>query len=228
MRINIAIDGPSAAGKSTIANMLAKRLGYIHLDTGAMYRCTAYKALISGVSLEDEDALADMLETADIVLTPDGTVFLDGKDVTKAIRQENVSMAASRVSRHARVRQDLVARQQKMAAAKGFIMYGRDIGTVVLKDAEVKVYLTASVHSRAMRRLLQDYGEKGTPMQLALIEKDIEQRDYNDMHRANSPLQKAEDAVVIDNSDMTREQVVDAILHLAQPYLQQEDSCVQQ
>jgi len=227
MKINIAIDGPSAAGKSTIAKMLASCLGYVHLDTGAMYRCTAYKALEEGISLDDENALAAMLAGADIKLTPEGTVFLDGRDVTTAIRQEQVSMAASRVSRHARVRQDLVARQQKMAAAKGFIMDGRDIGTVVLKDAEVKVFLTASVRSRALRRLQQDYGDKGTDEQLALIEKDIEQRDYDDTHRSNSPLCRAEDAVVIDSSDMTREQVVDAILRLAQPYLQ-EDSCVQQ
>jgi cytidylate kinase len=227
MKINIAIDGPSAAGKSTIAKMLARRLGYVHLDTGAMYRCTAYKALEEGISLDDENALAAMLAGADIELTPEGTVFLDGRDVTTAIRQEQVSMAASRVSRHARVRQDLVARQQKMAAAKGFIMDGRDIGTVVLKDAEVKVFLTASVRSRALRRLQQDYGDKGTDEQLALIEKDIEQRDYDDTHRSNSPLCRAEAAVVIDSSDMTREQVVDAILRLAQPYLQ-EDSCVQQ
>lgn len=227
MKINIAIDGPSAAGKSTIAKMLASRLGYVHLDTGAMYRCTAYKALEEGISLDDENALAAMLAGADIELTPEGTVFLDGRDVTTAIRQEQVSMAASRVSRHARVRQDLVARQQKMAAAKGFIMDGRDIGTVVLKDAEVKVFLTASVRSRALRRLQQDYGDKGTDEQLALIEKDIEQRDYDDTHRSNSPLCRAEAAVVIDSSDMTREQVVDAILRLAQPYLQ-EDSCVQQ
>lgn len=227
MKINIAIDGPSAAGKSTIAKMLARRLGYVHLDTGAMYRCTAYKALEEGISLDDENALAAMLAGADIELTPEGTVFLDGRDVTTAIRQEQVSMAASRVSRHARVRQDLVARQQKMAAAKGFIMDGRDIGTVVLKDAEVKVFLTASIRSRALRRLQQDYGDKGTDEQLALIEKDIEQRDYDDTHRSNSPLCRAEDAVVIDSSDMTREQVVDAILRLAQPYLQ-EDSCVQQ
>ncbi|MDD6600132.1 MAG: (d)CMP kinase [Galactobacillus timonensis] len=227
MKINIAIDGPSAAGKSTIAKMLASRLGYVHLDTGAMYRCTAYKALEEGISLDDENALAAMLAGADIELTPEGTVFLDGRDVTTGIRQEQVSMAASRVSRHARVRQDLVARQQKMAAAKGFIMDGRDIGTVVLKDAEVKVFLTASVRSRALRRLQQDYGDKGTDEQLALIEKDIEQRDYDDTHRSNSPLCRAEDAVVIDSSDMTREQVVDAILRLAQPYLQ-EDSCVQQ
>lgn len=227
MKINIAIDGPSAAGKSTIAKMLASRLGYVHLDTGAMYRCTAYKALEEGISLDDENALAAMLAGADIELTPEGTVFLDGRDVTTAIRQEQVSMAASRVSRHARVRQDLVSRQQKMAAAKGFIMDGRDIGTVVLKDAEVKVFLTASVRSRALRRLQQDYGDKGTDEQLALIEKDIEQRDYDDTHRSNSPLCRAEAAVVIDSSDMTREQVVDAILRLAQPYLQ-EDSCVQQ
>ena len=227
MKINIAIDGPSAAGKSTIAKMLASRLGYVHLDTGAMYRCTAYKALEEGISLDDENALAAMLAGAYIKLTPEGTVFLDGRDVTTAIRQEQVSMAASRVSRHPRVRQDLVARQQKMAAAKGFIMDGRDIGTDVLKDAEVKVFLTASVRSRALRRLQQDYGDKGTDEQLALIEKDIEQRDYDDTHRSNSPLCRAEDAVVIDSSDMTREQVVDAILRLAQPYLQ-EDSCVQQ
>ena len=139
MRINIAIDGPSAAGKSTIAKELAKILNYVHLDTGAMYRCTALKALQSGIALDDEASVCEMLKNTEITLTPDGKVFLDGKDVSTDIRADEVSMAASDVSKLEKVRADLVARQQEMAKAKGFIMDGRDIGTVVLKDAEVKV-----------------------------------------------------------------------------------------
>ena len=152
MRINIAIDGPSAAGKSTIAKKLAKKLNYVHLDTGAMYRSTALKALQENISLEDEQALAEMLKHTDIQLTVEGKVFLDGEEVTTTIRNDNVSLAASSVSKHPLVRSELVHRQQEMAKSKGFIMDGRDIGTVVLKDAEVKVFMTASAEARAQRR----------------------------------------------------------------------------
>ena len=140
MRINIAIDGPSAAGKSTIAKSLAKQLNYIHLDTGAMYRSTAYKAVQNQISLEDENALVEMLKNTDITLTPEGKVFLDGEDVSSSIRTDQISLAASSVSKHPLVRSELVARQQKMAEKKGFIMDGRDIGTVVLKDANFKFF----------------------------------------------------------------------------------------
>ncbi len=213
-KINVAIDGPSAAGKSTVSKQVCQRLGYVHLDTGAMYRCTAYKALQEGIDLTDEGRLTEMLANTEIVLTPDGKVFLDGEDVSLKIREDNVSMAASKVSMLAGVRRELVLRQQEMAKAKGFVMDGRDIGTVVLKDAEVKIYLTASVESRALRRYKQNEKEGLVLQDLSVIEKEIAERDYQDMHREHSPLTKAEDAVEIDSSDMTIEEVVNAILDL--------------
>jgi len=219
MRINIAIDGPSAAGKSTIAKILCEKLGYVHLDTGAMYRCTALKAIRTGISLNDEAKVVEMLEDTDIVLTPDGKVILDGEDVSKAIREDDISMGASDVSKLQFVRKELVKRQQKMAEAKGFIMDGRDIGTVVLKDAELKIYMTASAHARAVRRYLQNKEEGIETSDVATLEKEIEARDYQDMHREFSPLVKADDAIEIDTSDLTIDEVVAKIYDLAKPYL---------
>ncbi|MDO4415061.1 MAG: (d)CMP kinase [Erysipelotrichaceae bacterium] len=222
MKINIAIDGPSAAGKSTIAKRLGNRLGYVHLDTGAMYRSTALKCVNSGISLDDEDAVCEMLKNTEITLTPEGKVYLDGQDVSDAIRTDEISMAASKVSAHKNVRRDLVARQQEMAKAKGFIMDGRDIGTVVLKDAEVKIYMTASAEARALRRYRQNI-EKGIPTtDVETIAEEIRQRDYDDMHRENSPLRKADDATEVDTSDMTIEEVVERIYQLAEPFLKKE------
>ena len=223
MKINIAIDGPSAAGKGTIAQNLCKRLGYVHLDTGAMYRCTALKALEKKIPLSDEEKVCEMLKDTEIVLTPDGRVILDGRDVTFEIRQDHVSMAASDVSKLQNVRKDLVKRQQEMAKARGFIMDGRDIGTVVLTDAEVKIYMTASANARALRRLLQNQEAGIETGDLESIEKEIEARDYQDMHREFSPLVKAEDAVEIDTSDLTIEEVCDKIYHLAEPYLSMQE-----
>ncbi len=223
MRINIAIDGPSAAGKSTIAKTLAKKLNYIHLDTGAMYRSTAYKAMHSSVDLEDEKALVEMLKNTDIQLTPDGKVFLDQEDVSTLIRQDEVSIAASHVSKHPLVRKELVARQQQMAASKGFIMDGRDIGTVVLKDAEVKIFMTASAKARALRRYRQDIAMGLQTSDVETIEKEIEERDYQDTHRSASPLVKADDALEIDTSDMSIEQVVDQIYQLCIPFIEKEE-----
>lgn len=214
MKINIAVDGPSAAGKSTISKIVCNTLNYVHLDTGAMYRCTAYKALKQGISLDDEEAVCKMLEDTEIVLTPDGKVFLDQEDVSLAIREDAVSMAASNVSKLPKVREDLVKRQQEMAKDKGFVMDGRDIGTVVLKDAELKIYLTASVEARALRRYKQNQEQGVTLQDIHVIEKEIAERDYQDMHREHSPLRQAEDAVVIDSSDMTIDEVVAEILRL--------------
>ncbi len=222
MRINIAIDGPSAAGKSTISKRLAEKLSYVHLDTGAMYRCTALKAVQNGIALDDEEAVCDMLKNTEIRMTPAGDVFLDGKDVSDAIRTDEISLAASDVSKLKNVRRDLVLRQQEMAKEKGFIMDGRDIGTVVLKDAEVKIYMTASARARAERRYKQNI-EKGIPTSdIDTIEKEIAERDYQDMHRENSPLTKAEDAVEIDTSYMSIEEVTNTIYELAEPFLNQE------
>ncbi len=224
MKINIAIDGPSAAGKSTIAKTLAKKLNYIHLDTGAMYRSTAYKAMHSSVNLEDENALIEMLMNTDIQLTPDGKVFLDQEDVSTLIRQDEVSIAASHVSKHPLVRKELVARQQQLAASKGFIMDGRDIGTVVLKDAEVKIFMTASAKARALRRYKQDIAMGLETSDVETIEKEIEERDYQDTHRSASPLVKADDALEIDTSDMSIEQVVDQIYQLCIPFIEKEEN----
>ena len=223
MKINIAIDGPSAAGKSTIARKLAEKMHYVHLDTGAMYRCTGMKAKKTGIDLEDEKALCAMLQKTQILLTPEGKVFLDGEDVTSLIRTDEISLAASAVSKHPEVRKDLVARQQQMAKAGGFIMDGRDIGTVVLPDAQVKVFMTASAAARAKRRYDQNMA-LGIPSEsLEEITKEIEQRDYQDTHRTASPLVKADDAVEIDTSDMTVEEVCDAIMALALPFINLEE-----
>lgn len=223
MRINIAIDGPSAAGKSTIAKELCKKLGYVHLDTGAMYRCTALKALRKGLAMDDEAGVCRMLEDTVIELTPDGKVFLDGEDVSKAIREDDVSMRASDVSKLQNVRRDLVKRQQEMARAKGFIMDGRDIGTVVLTDAEVKIYMTASARARAMRRYLQNVENGIETSDVETLEAEIKARDEQDMNREFSPLRKADDAIEIDTSDLTIDEVTEKIYELAHPFIEQEE-----
>ena len=224
MRINIAIDGPSAAGKSTIAKELCKKLGYVHLDTGAMYRCTALKALRKGLAMDDEAGICKMLEDTVIELTPDGKVFLDGEDVSKAIREDDVSMRASDVSKLQNVRRDLVKRQQEMARAKGFIMDGRDIGTVVLTDAEVKIYMTASARARAMRRYLQNVENGIETSDVETLEAEIKARDEQDMNREFSPLRKADDAIEIDTSDLTIEEVTERIYEIARPFLEAEEA----
>ncbi|MDY6034105.1 MAG: (d)CMP kinase [Bulleidia sp.] len=222
MRINIAIDGPGAAGKSTIAKRLAKKLNYVHLDTGAMYRSTAYKAVKNNIALDDEEALCNMLSNTDITLTPEGKVYLDQQDVTSLIRTDEISLAASQVSKLANVRSMLVKRQQDMAKDKGFIMDGRDIGTVVLKDAEVKIYMTASAMARAQRRYDQNIAQSIPCESVEQIAKEIAQRDMQDMTRKNSPLKKADDAIEIDTSNMSVEQVTDTIYAYAKPFLEKE------
>ena len=222
MKINIAIDGPGAAGKSTIAKCLAKKLNYVHLDTGAMYRSTAYKALQNHISLEDEEAVCKMLENTKIQLATDGSIFLDGEDVSDKIRTNEISLAASLVSKLANVRRMLVERQQEMAKEKGFIMDGRDIGTVVLKDAEVKIYMTATPMARAKRRYDQNIAKNIPTGSIEEIAREIAERDLQDMTRANSPLKKADDAIEIDTSDMSIEEVTERIYSLAKPFIEKE------
>ena len=222
MKINIAIDGPGAAGKSTIAKCLAKKLNYVHLDTGAMYRSTAYKALQNHICLEDEEAVCKMLENTKIQLATDGSVFLDGEDVSDKIRTNEISLAASLVSKLANVRRMLVERQQEMAKEKGFIMDGRDIGTVVLTDAEVKIYMTASPMARAKRRYDQNIAKNIPTGSIEEIAKEIAERDLQDMTRENSPLKKADDAIEIDTSDMSIEEVTERIYGLAKPFIEKE------
>lgn len=213
MRINIAIDGPSASGKSTLAREICKRLNYIHLDTGAMYRCAALYAKNTQTNINDEKQLMQMLETLKIDFTEDGKVILNGEDVTEAIRTDEVSMASSDISTKKIVREKLVEIQQKMAEDKGFVMDGRDIGTVVLPDAEVKIYLTASASARAMRRFLENQ-KRGIESNLITLKNEIVDRDYQDMHRKHSPLRQAEDAILIDSSDMTIIEVVDEVMRI--------------
>lgn len=216
MRINIAIDGPSAAGKSTIAKLLAKKYNYTHLDTGAMYRLTAYKALNCGIALDEEDKLETMILSSDIDMRPDGTIYLDGNLIGDEIRTNEMSMAASNVSKLKKVRAALVKLQQKIAQNKGYILDGRDIGTVVLTDAEVKVFMVASAESRAKRRMIQN-DEKGiTNPPYEQLLKEIEDRDYQDSHRSNSPLKQADDAVLVDTSNLTIEETVDKISELVE------------
>lgn len=210
MKINIAIDGPSAAGKSTIAKLLAKKLNYSHLDTGAMYRCVGYQASRSNIDTNDAAALAKMIDGMEIDFDSKGNVYINGEDVSSAIRQNQVSMLASSVSVHPEVRERLVAMQQKIAENKGYIMDGRDIGTVVLPQAELKVFMIASVEARAQRRY-QEYISKGIEADYKEIYDDIEKRDYQDIHRSVSPLKKADDALELDTSDMTVEEVEEAI-----------------
>lgn len=220
MRINIAIDGPSAAGKSTIAKKLAKQLGYVHLDTGAMYRCTAYKCLTNSISLDNEEEVCNMLDHTNIELKEDGRILLDGEDVSSKIRTDEISLASSKVSKLKKVRENLVARQQEMAKKQGFIMDGRDIGTVVLKDAALKIFMTASPLARAQRRYNQNIASNIPTSDVETIEKEIAQRDYEDTHRANSPLTKADDAIMIDTSDMSIDDVCNAIYSYAKPLIE--------
>ena len=213
MKINIAIDGPSAAGKSTLADIIAEELGYTHLDTGAMYRAVALKAIREGIALDDEEKIVEMINGMDLEMPADGSVILEGEDVSKAIRTNEISMGASDVSKLAGCRTALVAMQQRISKDGGYILDGRDIGTVVLKDAPVKIYMIASAESRAMRRFLQNE-ENGIESDYEEILEDIRKRDYQDSHREVSPLTKADDAIEIDTSDMTIEEVKDVLMKI--------------
>ena len=216
MSINIPIDGPAGAGKSTIAKKLAQELGYVYVDTGAMYRAMAYYFLQQGIDKTDEAAINAAVDGVDVTIRyVDGAqqVLLNGEDVTGSLRSEQVGNMASNTSVYPAVRVKLVALQQKLAQTTDVIMDGRDIGTCVLPDAQVKIYLTASVGTRAKRRY-DELVEKGEQPDLEKIEADIEERDYRDMHREMSPLRQADDAVLVDSSEMNIEQVVSAILEI--------------
>lgn len=217
MAFNIAIDGPAGAGKSTIAKQLAKDLGYVYVDTGAMYRAMAYYFLQHQIPLDDEEAISRACADVDVTIAyKDGEqqVILNGENVNGVIRQEEVGNAASTVSVYPAVREKLVNLQRKMGAKEDVIMDGRDIGTVVLPNANLKIYLTASSAVRAKRRY-NELKQKGITCDLDATEKDIIERDYRDMHRAVSPLKQAEDAVLLDSSDMNIEQVISKMKELA-------------
>ena len=216
MSMNIAIDGPAGAGKSTIAKRLAKKLGFIYVDTGAMYRAMAYYFLQHNIDAKDENAIAAACPDVDVTITYENgeqQVLLNGENVNGVIRNEEVGNMASSTSVYPVVRKKLVELQRQLAKSADVIMDGRDIGTCVLPDAQVKIYLTASSATRAKRRY-DELTEKGVSCDLAEIEKDIIDRDYRDMHRETSPLRQAEDATLVDSSNMSIEEVVAAIKKL--------------
>ena len=216
MAINVAIDGPAGAGKSTIAKAVAAKKGYVYVDTGAMYRAMALYFIRAGVSSDDEKAVAAMVDDIKVSIKyEDGQqhVILNDEDVTGLIRTEAVGNMASATSVYGPVRTKLVALQQELAKTTDVIMDGRDIGTVVLPNADVKIFLTASVECRAKRRY-DELVAKGQEADFDQIAKDIEERDYRDSHREISPLKQAEDAVLVDSSDMTIDEVVSTIINL--------------
>ena len=206
----IAIDGPSGAGKSTIAKRVAAELAIDYIDTGAMYRAVGLKMLRLGIPMEENETLFEMLGNTDVDFS-EGRVYLDGEDVSDLIRTQEVSKAASDCSAFATVRRKLVELQQAMGKRKSVIMDGRDIGTVVLRDAEYKFYLTATAEERAMRRF-KELQAKGSTDTYEKVLEDVNKRDYNDMHRDVDPLRQAEDAVLIDSTNMSIEEVVDFII----------------
>lgn len=215
---NIAIDGPAGAGKSTIAKMAAKKLDFIYVDTGAMYRAMALYFLRREIDAKDEKKIAEACEHINVTIAyqeGEQQVLLNGENVNAFIRTEEVSMMTSNTSKYPAVREKLLYLQRELAAANNVIMDGRDIGTCVLPDAELKIYLTASALERAKRRYLEQK-ERGVESDLAQIERDIIARDEQDMNREIAPLKQAEDAIYLDTSDMTIEEVVTKIVSLVQ------------
>ncbi|MFF2449934.1 (d)CMP kinase [Neobacillus sp. NPDC058068] len=217
-KLSIAIDGPAAAGKSTVAKIVAEKLSYIYIDTGAMYRALTYKAVVNELNLEEEASLFDTLLSTEIKLLPSDNgqlVFLDNKDVTKEIRSSKVTNSVSYVAKHPLIRQEMVKRQQAFATEGGVVMDGRDIGTHVLPRAEVKIFLLASVDERAVRRHTENV-QKGFPSDLNKLKEEIAQRDKIDSERETAPLKKADDAVEIDTTSLTIPDVVEKIMALVQ------------
>jgi cytidylate kinase len=216
MGYSIAIDGPAGAGKSTIAKLISKKKGYIYVDTGAMYRAMALYFLEEGITPDRQDKISEMAKNAEVTITYENgeqIVWLNGRNVNGLIRTEEVGKMASSSSGNKDVRKKLVELQQALAERESVVMDGRDIGTCVLPNANVKVYLTADPHVRAVRRY-DELVAKGQECDLDTIEKDIIERDYQDMHRELSPLKQAEDAKLLDSSNMTIEEVADAIIAL--------------
>lgn len=216
MGYNVAVDGPAGAGKSTIAKLVAKEKGYIYVDTGAMYRGLAIHFIKKGVDPENREAIAACCRDAQVTIGYEAgvqQVYLNGENVTALLRTEEVGNMASKISVIPEVREKLLDLQRSLAREKDVIMDGRDIGTNILPDADVKIYLTASVETRAMRRY-NELREKGEDCELGEIERDIRERDERDMNREIAPLKKAGDAVLIDSSDLTIEEVVERICSL--------------
>lgn len=216
MAFAVAIDGPAGAGKSTVAKIAAEQLKFIYVDTGAMYRAVAVYFMNNRIDINNEDAVNEAVDGADIGIEYENgvqQVILNGQNVTSSLRDEDVGRCASTVSKYASVRGHLLELQRALAARADVIMDGRDIGTTVLPGAQVKIYLTASVEARAKRRY-DELISKGTKADIDEIKADIERRDYQDMNRDISPLRQAEDAVFLDTSDMNIEQVINEVKNL--------------
>ncbi len=214
MNINVALDGPSGAGKSTIAKAVAKKLEYVYVDTGALYRAVAYYVISNGIDPQDEEAVVSCLDKIKVSLEYIGGaqhVMLFGEDVSDKIRTPEISMGASAVSAKPKVREFLFDLQQDIARKNNIIMDGRDIGTVVLPNAQVKIFLTATAEERANRRF-KELQEKGDPSTYEQVLEDIKQRDYNDTHRETAPLKKADDAIEVDSTKMSLKEVIDTIV----------------
>ncbi|MBY0122571.1 (d)CMP kinase [Bacillus sp. S/N-304-OC-R1] len=215
-KISIAIDGPAAAGKSTVAKIVAEKLSYIYIDTGAMYRALTYKAIREKIDLENEYDLVNILKETNIELFPgeDGQlIYLDGQNVSSEIRSAEVTNSVSIAAKHKLVREEMVARQKSFADNGGVVMDGRDIGTHVLPNAEVKIFLLASVDERAIRRHTENL-KKGYPSDLEKLKEEISLRDKLDSEREVAPLKKADDAIEIDTTSLNIEQVVERIMVL--------------
>ncbi len=213
--MNIAIDGPAGAGKSTVAKLVATNLEFIYIDTGAMYRALTYKAFRDGIDFHNEDQLNQLLQETKINLTSAGEVYLDEEEVSNEIRSQEVTNSVSFVAAHSSVRQEMLIRQQKMAANGGTVMDGRDIGTAVLPNAEVKVFLSATVEERAKRRYEENQA-KGIPTDFEQLKNEIALRDKRDSERETAPLKKAADAIEIDTTQLSIDQVVAAILEIVE------------
>lgn len=216
-QIQIAIDGPAGAGKSTIAKIVAEELGFTYIDTGAMYRAVTYKAMKENINLNDAIALEKMLLLTSIDLKPSENgqlVYLDGVDVSQLIRSNEVTANVSEVSAHANIREILVKKQQELAASGGIVMDGRDIATHVLKDAELKIFMSATAEERAKRRFI-DNEKRGIPSSIETLKQEIIQRDKFDSEREASPLVQAEDAIYLDTTELSIEEAAKSILRLA-------------
>ncbi|PYZ98443.1 cytidylate kinase [Alteribacter lacisalsi] len=214
--INIAIDGPAGAGKSTVAREVASRLGFVYIDTGAMYRALTYEALRHQADVHNEEAVMNLLKQMQITLGSEadtGLVLVNGKDVTEEIRFSEVTGNVSYIARHEQVRMEMVRKQQELAKANRTVMDGRDIGTAVLPEAEVKIFLTASVEERARRRH-EEQLQKGMPSDYESLITEIAERDRIDSEREVAPLRKAEDAIEVDSTNMTAEEVIESILEI--------------
>ncbi len=213
MKLNIAIDGPSASGKSTIAKALAKRLNYTHIDTGAMYRACTYKALKNNINTNSEDDLVEMVNCSHFSFDNLGHIHLDGKDIDSEIRAKEIDLLTSSIAQFPKLRESLVHIQQTIAKDKGYILDGRDIGSVVLPDAEVKIFQTASIESRAKRRLIE-YSNKDIEIDYQTIFHEIELRDFQDQNRLHSPLIKTEDAYLLDTSNLSIDESVHKVYEI--------------